>query len=182
MRKVLMFGLVCLSLLSCENESSNLDVFDLKSMNDGDTIVIQGLGEYSQLDILAIQDVIERRCHIPTKIGDPIELTSEEYVDGDVNIERCLIDFDNNTNKILVTDSKCYSTVEKRRVGGVGELNGNLIIIGKNPINTTERVLIHEMGHCFGLDHCENPTCVMSQTRENDHLKLNFCDDCKKKF
>jgi predicted Zn-dependent protease len=92
------------------------------------------------------------------------------------------MDFDDKTNKIIITNTKCYSTVEKRAIGGVGELGGNLIIIGKNPANTTERVLIHEMGHCYGLDHCENPTCVMSQTRENDNLKLNFCDDCKKKL
>ncbi len=182
MKKVLMFGLVCLSLFSCENESSNLDVFDMKCMSDGDTIVIQGLGDYSQLEVLVIKDVIERRCHIPTKIGEPIELTDDKIYEGKLNIEKSLLDYDNKTNKILVTNTKCYSTVEKRPVGGVGELGGNLIIIGKNPNNTTERVLIHEMGHCFGLDHCENPMCVMSQTRENDNLKLNFCDDCKKKF
>ena len=182
MKKVLVFGLICLSLFSCENESSNLDVFDMKCMNDGDTIIIQGLGDYSQLEVLAIKDILERRCHMITKIGEPLELTSEQRFNGDLNIERCLIDFDNKTNKILVTNTKCYSTVEERRVGGVGEINGNLIIIGKNPINTTERVLIHEMGHCLGLDHCDNSMCVMSQTRENDNLKLNFCDDCKKKF
>ena len=82
----------------------------------------------------------------------------------------------------MVSNLVCYSTVYEREVGGTGEYNGNTIIIGKNRRNKLERVVIHEMGHCYGLDHCENPTCVMSQTRENDNLKLNFCDDCKKKF
>lgn len=182
MRKLLMLGLVCLSLFSCNLKSNNIDFLDMKSMTDGDTIVIQGLGSYKQSDIIQIQNVIERRCHLPTKIGEPIELTDDKLYNGKVNMEKALLDYDDKTNKILVTNIKCFSTTEKRNVGGVGELNGNLLIIGKNPSNTIERVLIHEMGHCLGLDHCESPTCVMSHTRENDNLKLNFCDDCKKKF
>jgi len=182
MKKVLMVCLVCLSLLSCNNKMSNIDFLDIKSMKDGDTIVIQGLGDYNQLDIKLIQKVIEKRCHLPTKIGEPVKLNEDDYVDGYLNINKCVNYHDNKINKIMVSNSPCYSTVYKRKVGGIGEYNGNIIIIGKNSRNTLERVLIHEMGHCYGLDHCENPTCVMSETRENDNLKLNFCDDCQKKF
>jgi len=181
MKRLLVFGLICLSLVSCSVDN-NIDFLDMKSMSDGDTIVIQGLGEYNQDDIKVIQEVIERRCHIPTKIGEPITLTSDFYYDGLLNIDKCSQYLDNKINKIMVTNSVCYSTVHERKVGGIGEFNGNCIIIGKNSRKTLERVLIHEMGHCLGFNHCENPTCVMSDTRENDNLKLNFCEDCQKKF
>ena len=64
----------------------------------------------------------------------------------------------------------------------MGELGGNIILIGNTPINQIERVVIHEMGHCYGLNHCESNHCVMSPKRNSDWLKLNFCDECLKKF
>ncbi len=41
---------------------------------------------------------------------------------------------------------------------------------------------IHELGHTFGLVHCQNPTCVMrvsTYVEEIDFKGVDFCPDCQ---
>ncbi len=43
----------------------------------------------------------------------------------------------------------------------------------------------HEIGHLFGLEHCQDPECVMFPPRtlgELDRKKLAFCTACGRKF
>ncbi len=45
--------------------------------------------------------------------------------------------------------------------------------------------VIHELGHTFGLIHCENPQCVMSFSNSIvgvDRKSIKFCEKCKEKF
>ena len=44
------------------------------------------------------------------------------------------------------------------------------------------KVVIHELGHTFGLIHCHVPSCVMRSTsyvEEIDQKKHHFCSKCK---
>jgi len=49
-----------------------------------------------------------------------------------------------------------------------------------------ERLLkesLHELGHLFGLSHCQNPYCVMSFSNslsDVDRKKAEFCEQCSK--
>ena len=41
----------------------------------------------------------------------------------------------------------------------------------------------HELGHCFGLNHCPNPRCVMhfsNSLQDTDYKSHEFCANCKK--
>lgn len=42
---------------------------------------------------------------------------------------------------------------------------------------------VHELGHCFGLGHCETSTCVMhfsNSLYDTDAKSNDFCKNCKK--
>ncbi|HET6437289.1 MAG TPA: peptidase M54, partial [Anaeromyxobacter sp.] len=41
---------------------------------------------------------------------------------------------------------------------------------------------VHELGHCFGLRHCQSPGCVMgrsSSVHEVDEKGHGLCVDCR---
>ncbi|MBN1198535.1 MAG: archaemetzincin family Zn-dependent metalloprotease [Bacteroidales bacterium] len=47
------------------------------------------------------------------------------------------------------------------------------------------KVVIHELGHAFGLIHCTTPTCVMrpsTYVEDIDQKGLHFCQQCKGKL
>lgn len=57
-----------------------------------------------------------------------------------------------------------------------------------NPHLLTERLIkevIHELGHCFGLIHCHNYTCVMRSSTAAEEIDVKsevFCTECKTKL
>ncbi|MDI6860795.1 MAG: archaemetzincin family Zn-dependent metalloprotease [Caldisericia bacterium] len=77
---------------------------------------------------------------------------------------------------------------------GCAELNGKYSIISiyrlfdKNLNKFKERCIkeaVHEIGHTFGLNHCENKRCVMSfslSLLEVDKKEKNFCEICEMKL
>jgi archaemetzincin len=41
---------------------------------------------------------------------------------------------------------------------------------------------VHELGHCFGLVHCDSPGCVMARSpgaRDVDRKRGDFCSKCR---
>ena len=57
-----------------------------------------------------------------------------------------------------------------------------------NPKLLTKRAVkeaVHELEHCFGLDHCYNPRCAMhfsSGAIDTDRKSENFCQECQKQI
>jgi archaemetzincin len=49
-----------------------------------------------------------------------------------------------------------------------------------------KKVVIHELGHNFGLPHCPDKKCVMTDAVESiktiDNARPELCNDCKKKI
>jgi len=80
---------------------------------------------------------------------------------------------------------------------GQAKLNGNTGIVSlyrlRNELYGLEqnndllndrlrKVVIHELGHTFGLIHCHNPSCIMRSStyvEDIDQKKINFCNSCQ---
>lgn len=153
-----------------------------KNMLDGDTIYIQGIGHYNYGTLINAKQIIEETYGVPAKIIDPIQLTIDGYSNNSIDGDKCLSQFDDNKNKLLLTNEKCYSVHNKCFVNGLSESNGNITIVNEKNYIGLKRVIIHEIGHNSGLEHCDNKNCVMSIDRTNDANTMYFCDECKKRL
>ncbi|MEM3408405.1 MAG: matrixin family metalloprotease [Candidatus Micrarchaeia archaeon] len=92
---------------------------------------------------------------------------------------------------VIITNKKLI--YRKKSILGLSELGGNSIVslylIQKEPdIDQEEeaiKVILHELGHGFGLGHCRVKGCIMSKLESIEDLRkqrLEFCNACKKKL
>ena len=99
-----------------------------------------------------------------------------------------------NTLKVVgITDVDLYEE-GLNFVFGVGELNGRCALVSIHRLKTPDERLIfertfkelnHELGHTFGLLHCNSPRCVMNFSNsvlEVDQKSRFFCEKCQKKL
>lgn len=52
-------------------------------------------------------------------------------------------------------------------------------------IERFSKVVIHELGHAFGLIHCHNPVCIMRSStyvEDIDQKEGHFCHSCRKEL
>jgi archaemetzincin len=71
---------------------------------------------------------------------------------------------------------------------GLGYRPGDASIVStyrlkrKNLMTQFEKLCKHELGHTFGLPHCENKTCLMRDAKGKNHFDelKSFCPECKK--
>ena len=78
---------------------------------------------------------------------------------------------------------------------GFGDFPGNCSVISDYMFKTKDTILfqhrlrtviIHEMGHNLGLDHCRVDQCIMSDKNGKlsllDKCRNDYCPDCKRKL
>ena len=70
-------------------------------------------------------------------------------------------------------------------IASLYRLRNELYGLEQNHHLLTERfrkVVVHELGHTFGLIHCQNPVCVMRSStyvEDIDQKGLHFCHKCR---
>jgi archaemetzincin len=80
-------------------------------------------------------------------------------------------------------------------VFGEAQLDGPAAVVsmhrlteGNDPARTLARVVkecVHEIGHTFGLVHCNSPRCVMARSasvRAVDVKEPRLCADCRRRY
>lgn len=126
--------------------------------------------------------------------------SSREQFNSTKIISILLEKFKNFNGKVLGVISIDLFIPVLTYVFGEAQLKGKVSIVSTFRLNeitygfpenkklTAERLLkeaIHELGHNFGLLHCENYLCVMhssTSVEEVDIKTASFCDECYKKL
>ena len=109
--------------------------------------------------------------------------------------ERIMDSFRDDGIQILVTERDIYNKGSSY-VFGEAEYRGPAVIstkrldpkfYGKDPntdllFRRLEKQAVHQIDHCFGMEHCENPGCVMqtpSSVVDLDDSNGSFCEECQ---
>lgn len=153
-------------------------------------------------NIPSILDELEKIFLFPFKVGkflkcpvsafDPIR---NQYYAGKI-LQTLVDDFPSDGLKLVGITNVDLCTPVLTYVFGEAQLGGRVAIISMHRLNQnfyrlpddkdllSERVkktLMHELGHCFGLVHCDDPRCVMflaDSIFTLDYKKCTFCLRC----
>lgn len=159
-----------------------LNVFGVKTLTNGDTIHVRGVGNYHYNSLITTKRIINQVYNVPVVIDEPISLTNEYYTDGLINGGDVIDDFDTDENTVLITSDKLYSNNNDGEVSGKSEMLGNIIIVTEDKYEFFKSVLIHETSHCVGLTHCDNENCIMNSSLKKNNPSTTFCEKCRKKL
>ncbi len=109
--------------------------------------------------------------------------------------ERIMDAFRDDGIQIILTERDAYRK-GRNYIFGESEYRGPAVISTKRldpgfydkdsdkdkKFRRLEKVAVHQLGHCFGMDNCENPGCVMnspSSVRDLDEGSADFCEECQ---
>ncbi len=98
----------------------------------------------------------------------------------------------NTTKLVILTTSDISTTAHGARdwgVFGLGQVSGKACVVStfrlKGSYEDLRKVVIHELGHTVGLQHCPTAGCVMQDAKGSIRtLKAEtgkFCPDCAQK-
>ena len=167
------------------NIKSIYNSVNLNRIEKSDTLYVFGDNTVNHSVLLNTKQIIESYFGLNVKISDErITLESDLFNnDGYLKSEKTLTRFDDNNDKIIITNYGCKN-YENHNISGVSEGEfGNTVLVTLFDINSQrfKETVIHEISHNFGLDHCDNYNCLMYWS--NSHLgKHDMCDDCRKKL
>ena len=156
-----------------------------------DIVYVHGLGQYNQQDLVSIKNGVEDFYGFEVVIGEPYtNLSSYYFVDGEYLHALRVLELSENVSgrHIYVTDYPLYDNANNQElVSGWGRFYHNscvvssyqMILYGNYSSEKMVTTANHELGHNFGLEHCDDQTCLMKaiglDTKE-------FCNNCKRKL
>ena len=95
---------------------------------------------------------------------------------------------DSRNRHIYVTSEPlCVSDDNTSLISGHARLHTTACVVssyqmrmnGRDIPNALAHTVTHEMGHNFGLDHCDDQSCLM---KSHGLDTRQFCDNCKRKI
>ncbi len=168
-------------------------------------IYIQPFGQIDGNILEAVGKAVEQTFGLPYKIREPMELPINAFFrrrrqwHSTTILERALnINIQKDAIRILgICDVDLYVEALNFVFGEADTAQGTALIsifrlrpeyyrLPKNDKLFTERVgkeAIHELGHTFGLHHCDNNKCIMffsNTLSDTDGKGPGFCERCAK--
>ena len=190
--------------------------FRYKVITEETFVAIQPFGEFNSKEAKMMQQEISEFYHVNVILLKPIELPKNAYINvkslryrADTLIRFLRKNIDRNYDFVIgLTDKDISTTKYSNRskktikeptykyadwgIFGLGFMPGKSCIVStfrlkeKNFESRFIKICCHELGHNFGLPHCDNKTCIMQDAAETiktiDNVKLNLCNSCKNKI
>lgn len=140
------------------------------------------------------------------KVGSKFELPSEAYnpnrnqYRAEVILQRLSSEFTSKEGKILAITSEDLYSQGLNFIFGQAQKPGKFALISLHRLRPefwgekedrrrflirSVKEAIHEVGHTFGLDHCEDVNCVMTFSNRIDHTdrkERKFCEKCEEEL
>lgn len=163
-------------------------------------VYVQPLGDVNKEYIEFAKKSIESYYGFTCVIRPKAELTNDILAKSKTRYEalKILKKFNSKDHVVLITEkdiAMAKGKVPEWGIMGLGFQPGNVCVIStfrikrgvsdKTFYTRFEKVVLHEVGHNLGLEHCDNhPQCMMNDkkgsVKQVDKEKLWLCDKCKK--
>ena len=151
---------------------------DEGNLSKNETVYISGLGDFNQSDLEFASKEVTKVFGINCEIIDPVKTTSELYSDNTRKLdkEKCASVLRPSNKTIYITNEY----FDDENISGISMKNGKLVV-ASNTCNHLKKTILHELGHTFGMDHCDDNKCIMG-TRNIMTCNGEFCNNCKTKL
>jgi len=172
-------------------------------IKNNDVIYIRTYGKVDKKYVSIVKSSLEEFYRMECIVKESIEVSDTFLTKSKLRIDapKLLNHHKSNTITVIVTekDISCFKNNNPEwGVLGLGHCPGSVCVVStfrmkknvseKVIVDRLKKVSIHEVGHNFGLEHCESGdnTCVMRDKRGKikrlDSEKNSFCNSCKTKY
>jgi archaemetzincin len=169
-------------------------------------IYIIPVGKVEKETLLKLSWALREKFPVVFEIGEPLPLLEDDYraergqYFATPILEELKQNIPKDAEKILGVLDVDIFVPTLNFIFGQADLGGKVALISltrlreefygnsKNEKFFFDRVVkeaVHELGHTFGLKHCENPKCVMhfsNSLLDTDLKEADFCAQCRKKL
>lgn len=162
----------------------------LTEVSSDRVINIHGFGKYTQSDLYTIKEGVENFYGIRCVISESVE-SDDFYYDNNTNVllayKVLTLSVGKSNMNMYVTDEPLCDENSNDLISGHARINCDGSVIStkemrnNNHYNNTSLVhtAVHELGHNFGLSHCNNQSCIM---KSHGLDTKEFCNECKLKI
>ena len=158
---------------------------NIKNYDPNDKIIIIGLENVSQDRLLEAEKVLKRFYRFKTRVINTRYAIYERFyynderkiIDPDMLVRAAAKEFETTDKILFITNKEMYANNTFCR--GYTTVEGRVLISKDDSF--MEETIIHEVGHTYGLLHCNDLKCVMAiYNDEFDEGK--FCDICRRQI
>lgn len=170
MKNLLLTLIISLSFSGIAQKSTN---------NLFNHITFIGLDSFDSTTLINTSKFVGEYLNCNVSVSDKTFPINEFLTKGPkfIKVESFMSNVKNDTLTVYITNrSLMYDGIIAKGVSS--PCKSTILVNGKKPeINS---IVIHEVGHILGLEHCDDKNCSMS----NDYSELSpkFCPVCNSKF